>query len=108
MVISPYVLEGRYSQDESQFVGAIVRNLPVRFLLRVVPNPPPLHFFFVIRYLQPISQAHHHPSTRTHKNNFSLLHTPLSGSSSTSTTSNIFLAVFINVKSARLLLLKQK
>lgn len=46
--------------------------------------------------------------TLTYKNNLSFDQTGLSGSSSTSCTSNIFPAVFMNVRSALLLLLKQK
>ena len=47
-------------------------------------------------------------SRAAYRKSFSLEYTSLSGSSSTSFTSNILRAVFINVRSARLLLLKQK
>lgn len=70
-----------------------------------------LDLFFLLRYPVPAVRQLHDINLNalgTHKNSLSFDQIGLSGSSSTSCTSNIFPAVFMNVKSALLLLLKQK
>jgi len=77
-------------------------------------SEPATHFTFQSGALlrdtiaAPISLTLSEKFRNTYRNSFSLEYTSLSGSSSTSFTSNILRAVFINVRSARLLLLKQK